>query len=294
MSRSRRSRTPGPGTETGHAGAGRRHHPGDATTAHLNFRRAKPKPHGADKVGLADHQVPHTRVHASGAHMDEHLLVTDRRPVDVRQLEHVGRTVHVLNDRLHFVTPRWSGYWNTPPSGTPNTWAIRNATWFEQDGNTDRSPTTATGPSSPPASAHPLLIIGQPSGGLLPGCRLPVTGCLDACRVAMLGADGRGPGGDGTRPWRTRAFADGPAGARRSDRDCRAGGAAGGSGGRHADLAASGPASLGMVCPWVSMTKVVTATSAMRLADRGLLGLDRPVLRLTALRAPEPRGGTTG
>jgi CubicO group peptidase (beta-lactamase class C family) len=61
-----------------------------------------------------------------------------------------------------------------------------------------------------------------------------------------------------------------------------------------AGLAAGVPASLGMVCPWVSMTKIVTATSAMRLADRGLLGLDRPVPGVTALRAPEPRGGTTG
>jgi hypothetical protein len=80
------------------------------------------------------------------------------------------------------------------------------------------------------------------------------------------------------------AFADGPAGARRSDRDCRAGGAAGGSG--------AGMPTWPRVCRrrWAwsargfSMTKVVTATPAMWLADRGLLGLDRPVLRLTALR----------
>src|SRR5215831_4738941 len=119
-----------PGTEAGHAGAGRRRHPGHVTAADLNFRRAKPKPHGADKVWLAGHQVPHTRVHASGAHLDEHLLVTDRRPVDVTQHEHVSRAVHVLNDRFHFVTPRWSGYWNTSPSGTPGRVAIRDATQF--------------------------------------------------------------------------------------------------------------------------------------------------------------------
>ena len=33
----------------------------------------------------------------------------------------------------------------------------------------------------------------------------------------------------------------------------------------------------GMVCPWFSMTKIVTATAAMRLAERGVLDLDTPV-----------------
>ena len=45
----------------------------------------------------------------------------------------------------------------------------------------------------------------------------------------------------------------------------------------YADVAARVPASADMVCPWFSMTKTVTATMAMRLADNGLLDLDRPV-----------------
>ena len=57
-----------------------------------------------------------------------------------------------------------------------------------------------------------------------------------------------------------------------------------------ADLAAGRPASAGMVCPWFSMTKIVTATMAMRLADQGLLGLDRPVAPLVPeLAVMEPR-----
>jgi CubicO group peptidase (beta-lactamase class C family) len=48
----------------------------------------------------------------------------------------------------------------------------------------------------------------------------------------------------------------------------------------YADLAAGVPASADMVCPWFSMTKIVTATVAVRLADRGLLDLDRPVMPL--------------
>jgi len=57
-----------------------------------------------------------------------------------------------------------------------------------------------------------------------------------------------------------------------------------------ADLAAGRPASTGMVCPWFSMTKIVTATMAMRLADQGLLDLDRPVAPLVPeLAVLEPR-----
>jgi len=57
-----------------------------------------------------------------------------------------------------------------------------------------------------------------------------------------------------------------------------------------ADLAAGRPASADMVCPWFSMTKMVTATMAMRLADHGLLDLDRPVAPLVPeLAVMEPR-----
>ena len=69
--------------------------PGDGytihvTAAHLNFRRAKPKPHGANKVGLASHQVPDTLIDAGRAHPDEHVVVPDHRPVDVPGLQDVG------------------------------------------------------------------------------------------------------------------------------------------------------------------------------------------------------------
>src|SRR5215475_7668422 len=121
-----------PGTEAGHAGAGRRRHPGHVTAADLNRGRAKRQPEDADKAGLAGHQVPHTRFPAGGAHPDEHLLLTDRRPAGVTHPEHVGRAAGVLNDRLQFATPpmvRATG--NTPPS----TRAVPDATRFEQDRN---------------------------------------------------------------------------------------------------------------------------------------------------------------
>jgi CubicO group peptidase (beta-lactamase class C family) len=58
----------------------------------------------------------------------------------------------------------------------------------------------------------------------------------------------------------------------------------------YADLATAVPASADMVCPWFSMTKIVTASLAMRLAGQGLLGLDRPVLPLVPeLAVMEPR-----
>jgi CubicO group peptidase (beta-lactamase class C family) len=64
----------------------------------------------------------------------------------------------------------------------------------------------------------------------------------------------------------------------------RAGGAAG-----FADIAARVPASPQMICPWFSMTKLVTATAAMRLAERGVLDLDAPVAgHVPALRQVRP------
>jgi CubicO group peptidase (beta-lactamase class C family)/DNA-binding MarR family transcriptional regulator len=48
----------------------------------------------------------------------------------------------------------------------------------------------------------------------------------------------------------------------------------------YADLAAREPASADMVCPWFSMTKIVTATLAMRMVGQGLLNLYQPVLPL--------------
>ena len=65
---------------------------------------AQPEPHGAHQVWLACHEVPHARIHAGGPHPDEHLVVTDRGPVDITQLQHVGRAVRVLNDGPHCVT----------------------------------------------------------------------------------------------------------------------------------------------------------------------------------------------
>ena len=64
----------------------------------------------------------------------------------------------------------------------------------------------------------------------------------------------------------------------------RAAGAAG-----FADIAGRRPAWVGMVCPWFSMTKVVTATAAVRLAECGVLDLDAPVAGyVPALRRLSP------
>lgn len=45
----------------------------------------------------------------------------------------------------------------------------------------------------------------------------------------------------------------------------------------HANLATGLGMTPGTVCNWPSMTKLVTATAVMQLADEGLLGLDAPV-----------------
>lgn len=45
-----------------------------------------------------------------------------------------------------------------------------------------------------------------------------------------------------------------------------------------ADIAEHIPASSQMVCPWFSMTRIATATTAMRLVERGILDLDEPIV----------------
>jgi CubicO group peptidase (beta-lactamase class C family) len=56
-----------------------------------------------------------------------------------------------------------------------------------------------------------------------------------------------------------------------------------------ADVAAEVPASTQMVCPWFSMTKIATATVAMRFVDRGALDLDEPLIgRVPQLGQLEP------
>ena len=58
-----------------------------------------------------------------------------------------------------------------------------------------------------------------------------------------------------------------------------------------ADLVAGAPIATDMVVPWFSMTKIVTATTVLRLAERGTLSLDAPALPLVpamrSLRPPE-------
>lgn len=57
-----------------------------------------------------------------------------------------------------------------------------------------------------------------------------------------------------------------------------------------ADLASGVAASTDMSCLWFSMTKVVTVTAAMRLAEARLLDLDEPVLRhVPAVALLKPR-----
>ena len=47
----------------------------------------------------------------------------------------------------------------------------------------------------------------------------------------------------------------------------------------YADLSRQVAASPQMVCPWFSMTKIASATVAMRLVDGGALDLEEPVIR---------------
>ena len=56
-----------------------------------------------------------------------------------------------------------------------------------------------------------------------------------------------------------------------------------------ADLLAQEPMGTDLAIPWFSMTKIATATTAIRMAERGILELDAPVLLLVpAMRSLRP------
>src|SRR5215475_1740113 len=65
-------------------------------------------------------------------------------------------------------------------------------------------------------------------------------------------------------------------------------------GARLADIAARVPASPGMVCAWFSMTKIVTATAAVRLAERGLASTRPAWSRRCCLTMTPPPEGNPG
>ena len=58
-----------------------------------------------------------------------------------------------------------------------------------------------------------------------------------------------------------------------------------------ADLSGHLPMTIDVAVPWFSMTKITTATTVVRLAERGELQLDEPVYPLVpAMRRLEPSG----
>lgn len=74
----------------GHVGAGNR-----------NLRGTEPKSEDPHEVRLAGHEVPGSAVDPGGDDSDKHILLADAGRCDVADLQHVGRPVGVLHDRLH-------------------------------------------------------------------------------------------------------------------------------------------------------------------------------------------------
>ena len=86
--------------QAGDPGADRRHHTGDRPTEHRHLGPTQPdrEPYGHRSAG---HQDPHARVDSGGAHLDQHVVGADGWPVDIAEVERVGRAVPVTGDRFH-------------------------------------------------------------------------------------------------------------------------------------------------------------------------------------------------
>ena len=73
-----------------HVPADRLDDPGQVRAGNPVLRRPQTGPHDPQDVGHAAHHVPHICVHRSRTNPNEHLIVSDRRPVNVAQLQNVG------------------------------------------------------------------------------------------------------------------------------------------------------------------------------------------------------------
>ena len=72
-------------------------------TGNKVLRFAQPGPHDPEDVGHAPHRVPDICMEGGRANPDQHLIVPDTRLIDLAHLQHVGRAIPVLDDRLHRV-----------------------------------------------------------------------------------------------------------------------------------------------------------------------------------------------
>ena len=90
-----------PRLKLGHVLADRLDASGDIETANGVLGRAEPEARDPDQVRQPCHQVPDALVDPGRVHPDKHLVVADHRPVDLPELQDVGRAVSVLDDCLH-------------------------------------------------------------------------------------------------------------------------------------------------------------------------------------------------
>ena len=100
---------PDPGPEHLVARRERRHGAADGLDAarevRADGRRRGPAEAAAPREEGARHAVPLDRVDGGCVHAHEHLVVLDRRLLDVPELEHVRAAVPFGDDRLHRVHP---------------------------------------------------------------------------------------------------------------------------------------------------------------------------------------------
>jgi hypothetical protein len=87
--------------KSGHVLSDRLDPAGQVGAGNRNLRGAEPKSEDPHEVRLAGHEMPGSAIDPGGDDADKHILLADAGRCDVADLQHVGRPVGVLHDRLH-------------------------------------------------------------------------------------------------------------------------------------------------------------------------------------------------
>ena len=88
------------GLEARNGRADRLDRPREIPTPDADLGSAQPE-RETSEVRLPGHDVPHVGTATGRVHPDEDVFLPDHRILDVSQFQHIGRSVPVLNDRLH-------------------------------------------------------------------------------------------------------------------------------------------------------------------------------------------------
>jgi hypothetical protein len=118
-------------TKPCHALADRLDDPRHVRTGDRVLGFGEPSSHQAEDIGSPTHDVPHIRMDRSRSYAHEDFVIADHRLVDFSELQIIGRSVPLLDDRLH----RFIKSLRMPSTSSKRSWLHAQATVTGELGN---------------------------------------------------------------------------------------------------------------------------------------------------------------